>query len=156
MRRKDREITDETKIDEVISACQYIHLGFNDDGKVYIVPMNFAFEKQNDKRYFYFHGAKEGRKIDLIKKSSYAAFEMETGYELIEAEEASKYSARFKSVIGEGNITFIDDLVEKREAMLKIMKKYSGKSTWAIPDMMIKAVCVYRMEVSSISCKEHK
>lgn len=156
MRRKDREITDEAKIDEVISDCQYIHLGFNDEGKVYIVPMNFGFEKQDGKRYFYFHGAKEGRKIDLIKTSSYAAFEMENGYELVPGVEACNYSARFKSVIGEGNITFIEDIAEKREAILKIMHKYSGKSTWAIPDLMLKAVCVYRMEVTSISCKEHK
>ena len=39
MRRKDREITDEAKIDEIISRCNCCRIGFNDSGEVYIVPL---------------------------------------------------------------------------------------------------------------------
>ena len=43
MRRKDREITDEAKIDEIISRCNCCRIGFNDSGEVYIVPLNFGY-----------------------------------------------------------------------------------------------------------------
>lgn len=45
MRRRDREITDNEKIKEIIKACDCCRLGFNDNGKVYIVPLNFGFTK---------------------------------------------------------------------------------------------------------------
>ena len=46
MRRKDREVTDEKKIMEIISQCYCCRLGFIDKGAVYIVPLNFGFEKK--------------------------------------------------------------------------------------------------------------
>lgn len=57
MRRKDREITDGDTIDGIIQEAFCVRLGFNDDGEVYIVPLNFGFENINGKRFFYFHGA---------------------------------------------------------------------------------------------------
>lgn len=68
MRRKDREVTDNCEINKIINSCQIIRLAFADGVAPYIVPLNFGFEEKDGKRTFYFHGAKEGRKLDLIKK----------------------------------------------------------------------------------------
>nr|MBQ4317636.1 pyridoxamine 5'-phosphate oxidase family protein [Clostridia bacterium] len=69
MRRKDREVTDRTVIDEIIRSCGCIRLGLNDSGEVYIVPMNFGYEHDGEKRVFYMHCAKEGRKLDIIREN---------------------------------------------------------------------------------------
>lgn len=82
MRRKDREVTDEARIDEIISRCNCCRIGFNDSGEVYIVPLNFGYVKQDGRRTFYFHSAKDGRKIDLVKDGYEVGFEMDCGYEL--------------------------------------------------------------------------
>ena len=37
MRRKDRKVV-ESRFKEIILACHCCRLGFNDDGKIYIVP----------------------------------------------------------------------------------------------------------------------
>ncbi len=63
MRRKDREIIENSKIKEIISNCDCCRLGLNDNGKIYIVPLNFGFIEENGKYTFYFHGAKEGNLI---------------------------------------------------------------------------------------------
>jgi len=54
MRRRDREITDNEKIKEIIKACDCCRLGLNDNGKVYIVPLNFGYSNIDNKRIFYF------------------------------------------------------------------------------------------------------
>ena len=54
MRRKDREVTDEARIDEIISRCNCCRIGFNDSGEVYIVPLNFGYVKQDGRRTFSF------------------------------------------------------------------------------------------------------
>ena len=64
MRRKNREVTDRARIEEIIRSCHVCRLGFVDDGRAYIVPMNFGYVEEDGKYVFYFHSAKEGRKID--------------------------------------------------------------------------------------------
>ena len=83
MRRKDREVTDPQRIEEIISACHCCRLGFCDGGKPYIVPLNFGFFRREDGGYtFYFHSAREGRKLDLIRQTGWAGFELDTGYQI--------------------------------------------------------------------------
>lgn len=155
MRRKDREVTDPGKIREIISKCHCCRLGFNDHGKVYIVPLNFGFRENGGSYVFYFHGAKAGRKIDLIRENGYAAFEMDTNYMLNEADTACEYSARFQSVMGSGPVSFIEDTEKKKEALSAVMEHYTGKSEWDFPDKMRNATCVFMLEVEELSCKEH-
>lgn len=41
-----------------------------DQGKPYIVPMNYGYILEDDKIVFYCHGALEGRKLDIIRNNS--------------------------------------------------------------------------------------
>lgn len=159
MRREDREVLDEKRIDEVIDAADCCRLGFFDGKEVYIVPLNFGYENIDGKRVFYFHGAKEGRKIDLIeytnKNGRSVSFEMDVDYSLVEAKVACGHSSRFKSIIGTGKIDMVHDAEEKRCGLLSIMKKNTGKDDWEIKDQMLNAVSVFKVEVEKLSCKEN-
>lgn len=156
MRRKDREVTDPQKIDIIIKKCRICRLGFQDNEKVYIVPLNFGFEVKKGKRYLYFHGANEGRKIDLIKKSSMVGFEMDAGYELMEHDTACGYSAEYQSVIGTGNICMVENMEEKKHALEQIMYANTEKRNWKFDPKVLDNVCVFSMEVMELSCKEHR
>ena len=155
MRRKDREITDLKKIEEIISSCHCCRIGFNDNGQVYIVPLNFGCIFENGKYVFYFHSACEGRKIDLIKENPYVGFELDTNYKLNEADIACGYSARFQSIIGNGKVSLAKDLKEKEKGLLEIMKHNTGKGEWEFSEEMLNSVCVFKLIVENISCKEH-
>ncbi|MFR6041635.1 MAG: pyridoxamine 5'-phosphate oxidase family protein, partial [Dysosmobacter welbionis] len=82
MRRKDRAVTDPAKIRAVLAECQVCRLGLRDGDRVYVVPLNFGLAEREGKQFLYFHGAKEGRKADLIRQGGCACFEMDTGYRL--------------------------------------------------------------------------
>lgn len=155
MRRTDREITDAQQIRAIIEACHCCRLGFCDEGRVYIVPLSFGYKEQDGKRYFYFHGATEGRKVDLIRKTHYAGFELDTNYQLIEADVACGYSARYQSVIGEGTVQILEDIEEKKEALRSIMRHNTGSENWEFPDAAVQKTLVFRLEVEELSCKEH-
>lgn len=155
MRRKDREVTDSNKIREIILSCGCCRLGFHDAGKVYIVPVNFGYTEQDGKRIFYFHGAKEGRKAELIRETGYAGFELDTNMEIVGKEVACGYTAHFQSVIGSGKICFVEDMAEKREALKAIMMQNTGKDHWEFPDKMVEVTGVMKLVVEEISCKEN-
>ncbi|WP_343208364.1 pyridoxamine 5'-phosphate oxidase family protein [Anaerolentibacter hominis] len=155
MRRKDREITDRTRINEIIADCYCCRLGFNDNGRIYIVPLNFGFEDTDGKRIFYFHGAAEGRKIDLIKNTHYAGFELDTNYKLKDAASACSYSAAFQSVIGEGRVDLIEDSDQKKHALRCIMYHNTGRADWDFSPAMLDKLSVFSLEAEELSCKEH-
>ncbi len=154
MRRKDREITDKIKIDEIMKQCHVCRVGFNDDGKVYIVPLNFGYEIKNDRYILYFHSAKQGKKIDLIEKNRNAGFEMDTGYELVKDKIACGHSALYKSIIGNGLISIIHG-DEKIHGLKLLMEHETSQNEWDFDESMLKAVTVFKIDVTELSCKEH-
>ncbi len=156
MRRTDREVTDPKRIADVISRCSCCRIGFYDDGEVYIVPLNFGYEIKDDTYILYFHGAKEGRKIDLIQKNPHVGFEMDTDYALNEADMACGYSARFQSIIGNGIVNIVSELEEKKRGLSLLMEHNTGKREWNFDEKMLNAVAIFKLVVSKMSCKEHQ
>ena len=157
MRRKDREVLDEVKIDKFIRNCDCCRIGFCDkeNNEVYIVPLNFGYSNVDNKRVFYFHGAKEGRKIELISKTKKVSFEMDSNHELIVGKMACNYSERYQSVMGIGLISFVEDKEEKAMALNEIMFQSTGKKDWNFSEPMLNGVAVFKIEITSLSCKEH-
>ncbi len=154
MRRKDREVTDKAHIYEIMKSCHCCRIGLYDNGQVYIVPMNFGEIIEEDKITLYFHSAKEGRKIDLIKQNPRVGFEMDTNYQLKTGEHACHYSAKYQSIIGEGIAEIVEDYEEKVLGLNTIMEHATGKE-WEFKEEMIEAVCVFKLMVDKISCKEN-
>ena len=155
MRRKDREITNPDLIREYMHQCEICRLGFNDDGEVYIVPLNFGIVEEDARYTFYFHGAKEGRKIDLIRKNPAVGFEMDCHYKLVTGEAGHDCTARFRSIIGSGRMEIVENEDEKIKGLQALMLHATGKADWSFAPAMVKAVCVFKMTVEKLSCKEH-
>ena len=69
MRKAEREITNFEEIVELIDRCDTVRLGLAVEGTPYVVPLSFGYETRDGKITLYFHGAKEGRKHEMIAKS---------------------------------------------------------------------------------------
>lgn len=156
MRRKDRQVTDPEKIREIIAACDCCRLGLCDHGRAYVVPLDFGFTEQEGRYTFYFHSAREGRKIDLIRQAGWASFEMDAGHEAVPDETACEYTARFQCVMGGGPVTLLETAEEKRAGLAAIMAHITGRDQWEIGEDALKGVCVLRLEVEELTCKVHE
>ncbi len=157
MRRKDREVSDIEKIDEIIKSCKVLRLGFYDkeSNDVYIVPLNFGFCIEDGKHVFYFHSAKQGRKIDLINSYGRACFEMDINHKTIGGEFADDYTTLYQSVVGNGKVSIVEDCNGKLRALQALMLNVSGKGDWEITKKMIDSVCIFKLIVENITCKQN-
>ena len=155
MRRQDRAVTDPERIAAVIGACSVCRLGLCGQGRPYVVPVNFGHAVEGGQHVFYFHGAGEGRKIDLIRETGWACIEMDEGYQLHPAEAACGYTAAFRSVIAEGPIAAVEDREEKRRGLTAVMRQATGREDWTFPDAALDAVWVARLTAEALTCKEH-
>ena len=95
IRRQERAVTDAQQIEAILQKCTCCRLGFNDNGEIYIVPLNFGYRWADGTCTLYFHGAPEGRKAALLKGRPHVGFELDCGYALQSAETACGYSARY-------------------------------------------------------------
>ena len=153
MRRSDREITDVKLIEAFIAKEQIMRIGFYDNGEIYIVPVNYGYTNDSGQFAFYFHGAKAGRKYELSKGSPNIGFEIDGNYELLEADIACDFSAKFQSVVGTGKISIVEVREEKIKGLNVLMRQTSGKAEWQYSEEMMNAVAVYKVDVNKISCK---
>ncbi len=155
MRRSDREVTDINKINDIIKTCTSMRIGLNDNGKVYIVPLNFGHEYDNGVHTFYFHGAKEGRKIDILSHNNEVGFQMDANYLLQTGDNAHDYTAAFECIIGSGKVYFVEDKNQKIEVLNKIMAHHTKQDKWEYPDAMLNQTCIFKLVVDELSCKVH-
>lgn len=155
MRRKDREVTDIGRIREIIASCDCCRLGFCDEGRAYVVPLDFGFVEGEGRCTLYFHGAQEGRKIDLIRKTGWASFEMDTGHEWVRGETAQQNTSRFQCVMGGGPVTLLETEEEKRAGLLAILAHVTGEDRWEISGAALEKTLVFRLDVEELSCKVH-
>jgi nitroimidazol reductase NimA-like FMN-containing flavoprotein (pyridoxamine 5'-phosphate oxidase superfamily) len=151
MHRNEREITDKKDIDDIIRRCRVCHLAMCDEGQPYVVPLNFGY----DGGFLYFHAAPEGRKIDIIKRNNRVGFEFDILHDIVTAEQACKWGAKYESVMGSGTAEIVDDLEAKKEALEWIMRQY-GNGTWAFPEKILQKTLILRVRILEISGKARK
>ncbi len=122
MRRTEREITDRTLIEQVLRQADVLFLGLVDRGRAYVVPLNFGYVDGA----IYLHGAKEGKKIDLLKASPRVTFTVVEGQEVVPGQSACKWSSKYRSVMGDGLATLVCDEADRRKGLTALMSKYAS------------------------------
>ena len=127
MRRKDKEITSIDEKLEIIAKCKVCRIGLSENNYPYIVPLNYGFSYEDGKLTLYFHCAKEGKKIDIIRKNNNVCFEIDCDTKLIEGNNPCDCGYEFKSIIGFGKIIFLDTKDEKIISLNYLMKQQTGK-----------------------------
>jgi len=155
IRRKDRAVTDISQIIKIIDQAKILHLGLIDNGVPYIVPLHYGYEydSNEDMFVFYMHGAKAGRKIDLIRNNSNGCIELETNIELDPADDIPcQYGSFYSSVIGQGCASVVDNVEEKKRALNLLMKNQTGK-TFEFTEKMVAAVAVIKIEIREYTAK---
>lgn len=158
MRRKDREVKDPEEIRTILEGCKVCRLGLLDEGAPYIVPMNAAWDFDGESLVFYFHCAKEGKKLEMIRKNPGVGFEMDREIALVEGDMPCQYSYKFASIIGKGTAEIVEDEKEKAKVLTKFMKHQSGKDfdDFEKNPEIAGAVAVIRVTAKEYTCKQNR
>lgn len=122
MRRHEREIREIRDLHEILQKGHVCRLGLCDDGQPYVIPMNYGFRGHS----LYFHCAREGRKIDILRRNDRVCIEVDTDTLIVKAETPCRWTAKYRSVIGFGRARIIDDEEEKKDGLDVILKHYGG------------------------------
>ena len=147
--RTKKQLLTEDKAVEILDKCTSGVLGVNgEDGYPYTVPMSYAYE---DGKLF-FHSAKEGHKIDSIKKDDKVTFSVIEKDEVIQ----ETFTSHFRSVSIFGRARIITDDGERQHALELLVKKYSPdfikEGLQEIKDEWNR-VCLFEIEIEHMTAK---
>ncbi len=145
MRRKDREVTDKNHIEEILKQCKTCHVAMVDNEKPYVVPLSYGYQILEDGTLeLVFHSAKDGKKINILKKNPNVCFEISMEGEPIYADVPCKSGYYYSSVIGYGKVEFLDNVQEKCKALSLMYYQQAGKRV-EFQEAHIKTICIYKI-----------
>ncbi len=148
MRRKEKEIIDKSEIESIIRKSTVCRLGLTDKSRPYVVPLCFGYD--NDALFF--HSAKEGRKVEILRKNNQVCFEFDIAPEVKTGKTACAWGMRYQSVIGFGKALFIEDPDERRKALDVIMRQYAD-GDFEYSEKSFKKALVIKVEIESMTGK---
>ncbi|OPY31258.1 MAG: Pyridoxamine 5'-phosphate oxidase [Methanomassiliicoccales archaeon PtaU1.Bin124] len=150
MRRNEKEVTSREEIDGYIAKATVCRVGLVDGDEAYIVPMDFGYVDG----CFYFHSAKEGRKVGIIGDERKASFELEIDHGLRMVTDAYKCTHHFVCVMGTGTIGVVKDEEERMKGLRALMDHYT-KDMYEMTGKCTHKTLVLRLRVETISCKRN-
>ena len=148
MRRFKQQISEEESNEILKRATNGVLCLTDISDRPYGVPLSFIYDSH---RSIYFHCAKEGRKIECIKRNPYACFT------IIDQDEIhpEKFTTYFRSVIVEGTVKIIEDRKEMIDALRLLSEKYSpGINCEPEINKGLDRVFILKLEIDTITGKE--
>ena len=151
MRKNERQMLAENALNLLKSGEYGIISSVDAEGQPYGVPVNYVFDGMD---LIYFHGAKEGHKLDNLKYNPKVSFTVVGEHRIMDW----KFSTAYASVIAFGEAVLVDG-DEKYQALrllaLKYSPEYMDEFDRDIERAMI-PVQVIKIQVTQVTGKERK
>ena len=152
VRRKDRQVVGIKEMEEITSRCQVCHLALSDPhGHPYALALNFGYQPGSPPA-LYFHCARAGKKLDLIRANPRAAFIIDRALELITGPMACDWGMNYESIMGTGSITIVMDPEERKRGLDLIMAHYGSSSPAYLP-AAIEDTLVLKLTITEMTGK---
>jgi hypothetical protein len=127
-----------------------MHVALVDGDTPFLVPLFYGFDGQA----LYFHSAKAGSKIDIIKRNNKVCFEISVDHGIIEDTSPCDFEAKHRTVIGLGKAVVVEDDAEKIKALDLVVASITDKK-FKYPAANLNRTAVYRIDIDSIRGKKH-
>lgn len=142
-------ITDWLVASDILDAAQVLHLALVDQDGPYCVPLNFARKGH----CLYLHSSTHGKKLDAIRDDNRVSFAVETDLKLKTAATACKWGYDFRSVIGFGTATVVDDSQQRLDGMHAIIEKWAGKALPLNEKIFQAQTLIIRIDITSATVR---
>lgn len=150
MRRKNQEIAHGECVEILKNEKRGVLSIIGEGGYPYGIPINHFFDEADGK--IYFHGAKQGHKIDALEKCDKACFTVfDSGYL-----KPGDWALNIKSVIVFGKIAKVNDKEKSEKICRSLCSKFTSDSAYVeqeIENALSRVQCL-EMTVEHMTGKE--
>ena len=150
--KRERQVTDPEQIIRILDTAKVLNLGLSVNDEPYVVPMNYGYTMEDGKLVLYLHSAVRGKKLDMIRANPRVFFELDCDLAPFEGQKPCQYGLVYSSVMGRGTASILEDVEEKKRAMVYLMKTQTQKD-FEFRDEWVSIVAVIRIDVEEYTAK---
>lgn len=150
MRKSRQEITDRGILEEILSSQLICRLAMVDEGRPYIIPVNYGYRDD----CIYIHSAPEGKKIDLLGQNPELCFEVEDVFEITKGEKACDWSTRYRSVVGYGQVEILSDQESKQQGLEVLMAQHGAPGLKDFNQKNLDRMVILKIRITSMTGKQ--
>lgn len=151
VRRKDREMTDQAEIKQVLKSTKYVTIALNMDNEPYLVSLSHGYDVKHN--CLYFHCAKEGKKLVYAKSNNKV-----WGQAVLDYGVTNECDYAYSSVHFSGRLFIINDLREKQYAIEILVRQLSKNPKAKLSKIKLEKLAkttVGRIDIRYMSGKKH-
>lgn len=153
MRQSGKEIKNGEVVAGLLNTANVGRLGtVGRDGYPMVKPLNFVYHDGK----IYFHSAREGEKIDDIKRDSRVCFEVDLPIALVKsAGSPCRAEYLYRSVIVKGRAHMVEVPSERLLALTRLMEKYQPEGGYGdFLEEKVKITGIVRIDIEVMTGKE--
>ena len=151
MRRREKEVTDRRELVRVLLEARHVTVAMCDEDGPYLVTLTHGFDE--GRNALYFHCAKDGRKVEALRRDNrvWGQALVDLGY----AEGSCDHL--YETTQFRGKVTFVEDLEEKRHALVTMIRKNEPEPekviSEQITDETLRSVGIGRIDIDLMTGK---
>jgi nitroimidazol reductase NimA-like FMN-containing flavoprotein (pyridoxamine 5'-phosphate oxidase superfamily) len=152
MQKKEREIKEKNRIEEILKRGKYVTISMCRKNEPYITTLSYGFDKVQ--KALYFHSANLGLKLDILKENPNvcATIIEDLGYI------SGACSHKYRSTVFWGEMTIIKDLGGKKhgfDVMLNHLEENPSKmkKRFFKDEKSYFDTCIMRLDIKKITGK---
>ncbi len=150
IRRKEKAITDETEIKDILKSVKYVTLAITNGTDPYLVTISHGYDRINN--VVYFHCASEGKKIDYLKVNNkiYGQALVDHGYA------DGECNHHYSTVQFSGEVEFLSDFEEKQQALTLMIEQLEDqeKLRESVKKDQLKEKAIRKVNIGKITITE--
>ena len=154
IRRKEKAIEHEDELSAILKQAKYITIAMCLNGQPYLVTLSHGYDEE--KRCIYFHCAREGKKIDILRENNVVWGQAIIDHGYVQG----KCDHLYSSVHFKGTIEFITDLEEKRSALHAMIHQLEENPKTVIDEQItptsLERVNIGRIDIEYMTGKKSK
>ena len=155
VRRKDKNIADERILRKILKTSKHITIALSMNDQPYLVSLTHGYDEERN--CLYFHCAKEGKKLDYLKrnKNIWGQALLDFGY----SENESECTYLYASVHFSGRVTLVESLEEKYQGIKFLMNRLDrglGERTAKVDPKRLSDTVIGRIDIEHMTGKKSK
>jgi len=143
LRRKEKSIDSREELIHILKSCKYITVALCQNNEPYLATLSHGYDQERN--CLYFHCAKEGKKIDILKENNlvWGQALLDKGY-VRGACDHLYATTQFR-----GRVTLLDDFAEKKHA-LEVMIEGLENDPQKVKEAQLTEKSIQRVQIGRI------
>ncbi|RJX35912.1 MAG: pyridoxamine 5'-phosphate oxidase family protein [Desulfarculus sp.] len=149
MRKPQKQLQQPAELEDILQRGEVLRLALCREDQPYLVPLNYVYHAGR----IYMHTGHEGYKHWFLAANPRACFEVTVDAAAVPAPLPCKWDYRYRSVIGFGRVSVVQEEAERQEGLAALVGRFAGPGA---PEMTAEALaraCVLRLDIESMTGK---